>query len=114
VTREAYALNVPLRALPVAPAAGDLPRAASFLEVDAANVIIEAVKQAEDGSDLIVRLYECENRPAQAVVRTGFAIASAAEVDLMEENPAPLALEDGAVRLAFRPFEIKTLRVTPA
>ena len=101
--------------LPDAPRRGRPAAApASFLEVDAPNVIVEAVKQAEDGDDMIVRLYECENRAAHAPVRFGFPIASAAEVDLMEENPAPLALEDGAVRLAFRPFEIKTVRVTPA
>jgi hypothetical protein len=60
-------------------------------------------------------LYECSNRPAQATVHFGFPVAAVAEVDLMEENPAPLAVADGnAAARSLRPFEIVTLRVTPA
>jgi alpha-mannosidase len=94
--------------------AGMLPGTASYLAVDAPNVIVEAVKKAEDGDDLIVRLYECEGRDALAAVRFGFPVGAAGAVDLMEENPTPLVVEDGSVvGVAFGPFEIVTLRVTP-
>jgi alpha-mannosidase len=32
------------------------------------------------------------------------------ETNLLEERPRAVAVEDGAVELYFRPFEIKTLR----
>ncbi|MFQ9762258.1 MAG: glycosyl hydrolase-related protein [Gemmiger formicilis] len=38
--------------------AGTLPAAYSQFRVDAPNVVLETVKKAEDGSSLILRLYE--------------------------------------------------------
>lgn len=57
---QAYFLNQPVRAT----AGGTAGEAYSLASVDAKNVILETVKQAEDGDGVIVRLYECET-PAQ-------------------------------------------------
>jgi alpha-mannosidase len=114
VIQEGYALNVPLRAIPLKVQAGESPAQASFLQVDAPNVIIEAVKQAEDSGDLIVRLYECARSSARATLRFGFPVAEVAEVNLMEEEIGALALAEDAVTLEFQPFEIKTVRVRAA
>ena len=110
--RAGYELNVPLRVLAAGVGGGDGPISASFLEVDAPNVIVEAVKKAEDGDDIIVRLYEAEHKAAHARVRFGFPIRAASEVNLMEEEPAPLSVRRDGITLDFRPFEIKTVRVT--
>ncbi len=59
-----------------------------------------------------MRLYEAEHKAAHARVRFGLPIAAAAEVNLMEEEPAPLSMRNNGVTLDFRPFEIKTVRVT--
>jgi alpha-mannosidase len=116
VAQMAYELNIPLRAAPLTVHAGDLARNASFLQVDAPNVFVEAVKQAEDNDPagsvgIIVRLYEVEHRSARATLTFNFPLVSAAEVDLMEENPSPLTVTGNAVTLEFQPFEIKTVRV---
>ncbi|MBN1936656.1 MAG: alpha-mannosidase [Anaerolineae bacterium] len=111
VVRVSYELNVPLRTMAVQGQPGTAPAEASFIQVGAENVIVEAVKQAQDGSEVIVRLYECEHRGARATVRFGFPIELVHEVDLLEENPHLLPLREGALTLSFRPFEIKTLRV---
>ena len=92
VVRAGYELNVPLRVTPVEGAGGDGPTSASFLEVDAPNVIVEAVKKAEDGDDIIVRLYEAEHKAAHARLRFGFPIRAASEVNLMEEEAKPLTV----------------------
>jgi alpha-mannosidase len=112
VIRAGYALNVPLRAVPMGVHAGAKPREASFLEIDAGSVIIEAVKKAEDGDDVIIRLYEAERRGTSATLCFGFPVKSVVEANLMEEELEPLEVEDGAVTLTFEPFEIKTLRVS--
>ena len=112
VNQEGYQLNVPLRCSTVTPEAGDLPTQHAFLEVDAPNVVIEAVKKAEDGDDLIVRIYESAHQGTQTELHFGFPVAKVSEVNLMEEHPNELASADGNVALSFRPFEIKTLRVT--
>jgi alpha-mannosidase len=113
VVQAGYELNVPLRVVPLQPQSGARPAEASFLQVDAPDVIVEAVKRAEDAPQaVIVRLYECAGRGARATLRFGFPVAAAAETNLLEEAIGPLDLHDGQVVLTFRPFEIKTVRVT--
>ncbi len=132
VVQAAYEMNVPLRATrlgaarrpetaggsraePHPPAAPLLEPAGSFLELDTPSIVVEAVKRAEEGGDLILRLYEADRRGTVAALTFGFDVAGAAEVDLLEEQPTPLQVQNGRqLRLEFRPFEIKTLRVTPA
>ena len=115
VAQAAYELNVPVRTLSLSPQAGPLPARASFLEIDAPNVIVEAVKQAESGpggaedGGIIVRLYEAEGQAARTSVQVGFAVAAAWETDLLERPLAELALEEDRLQLEFGPFEIKTL-----
>jgi alpha-mannosidase len=73
---------------------GRRPGSASFLSVDAPNVVVSAIKKAETGDDLIVRCYETEGRPAEATL--------------------DLALLKRQWTGHFRPGEIKTLRVPRA
>ena len=92
--------------------------------MDAPNVLVETVKLAEDRSgDLVVRLYESEGARAVASVVLDEALAGGevAVVDLLErpfDEHAPAFRsafergEGGAVELSFRPFEIKTLRIS--
>jgi alpha-mannosidase len=70
---------------------GHRPLSASFLSIDAPNVVVSVVKKAEDGEDLIVRCYETAGKPAQATLN--------------------LALMKRQWTGTFRPFEIKTLRI---
>jgi len=58
VVEQAYALNVPLLAVATKATRGDLPSKAAFFEVDRPGVVGEAIKRSEDGSSVIVRLYE--------------------------------------------------------
>ncbi len=113
VPQAAYALNIPLRLARLTPStAAALPARAALLQVDVPNVCVEVVKQAEDSPAIIVRLYELARRSTAAVLRFGFPVSAAAEVDLMEENPVPLDLQDGGLSLSFKPFEIKTIQLT--
>jgi alpha-mannosidase len=114
VIQAGYEFNYPLRVLPTAAHPGLRPTLGSLLTVDAPNVIVEAVKKAEDGGELVVRLYEATHAGASAVVQFGFPVAAAAEATLMEEPLRPLAVLGDTVTLDFRPFEIKTLLVHPA
>jgi alpha-mannosidase len=113
VVEEGYALNVPLRTVALdAAQSGDLPPRHSFLELTASNIVIEAVKQAEEGDALIVRLYESANRRTEVALRCGFPVGTVEIVNLMEEKPEPVEVKENTVTLAFRPFEIKTLRIS--
>jgi alpha-mannosidase len=79
---------------------------------------VEAVKLADDRSgDVVVRLYESRGGRASARLQPGFPLARAAVVDLLERPtvlPPPPVAPDGGLVLALRPFQILTLRLTPA
>jgi len=106
VIRPAYELNIGPIVAPAGDGAEDL---ASLLTVDAANVIVEAVKWAEDGSGFVVRLYEAGGMATRAQVTFGAPVAHILETNLLEENGSELELADASVAFAFRPFEVKTL-----
>ena len=90
-----------------------LEPAFSFVGSDSANLTIETVKQAEVGSDVIVRVYEHANRRSTARVQFGLPVHSVVETDLMERETGPrLDVSDNGVDLTFRPFEIKTLKMS--
>lgn len=114
VVREAYALNIPLCAVKMCAAEADPARGGVsdnfFCEVDASNIIIEAVKKAEQDDAVILRLYEGEKRRVKTVLRFTRPLRRVAECNLLEENEQPLTAEDDSVTVEMRPFEIKTLK----
>jgi alpha-mannosidase len=79
--------------------------------VDAANVIIEAIKQAEDEQGIIVRLYEAAGASATVSLVCGFKISGAVATNLMEEGNAPLQVKGSTIVFDIRPFEIFTLKL---
>lgn len=107
VVRQGYELNCPVITAP-----GDAGTRALFA-VDAANVVIEAVKPAEDGGgDVVVRLYEAMQKATRCTLSTALPVAKATLTDMLEETAAEtLACEEGEIPLTFRPFEIQTLRL---
>jgi alpha-mannosidase len=110
IIREGYELNVPPT---IAPGRAETT---SLLNIDADNVIVEALKPAQDGSgDLILRLYEAVGTATRATLRTALNLSAAAETNMLETDPRELDVCDGsAVTLDFTAFEIKTLRLKPA
>jgi alpha-mannosidase len=137
VVRSAYDLNRPLAAVDMPPAgksratarsraealpvnhdpsAADPAAELSFFQVDDPFVIIEAMKLAEEesgsgaeGGRLVLRLYEAGGGSRRAVLRTLPRLAGAWTTNMLERQAQPCDHEEHAVRLAFRPFEIKTL-----
>lgn len=109
VRNHAYDFNfcAPVAMLPAQE--GKLPATMSMLRVNAENVVIETVKKAEDSDDIVVRMYEAENKRTDCVLCTGFVVAECTETNLMEEPERKLSVTEAGVSLTFRPFEIKTV-----
>jgi alpha-mannosidase len=83
----------------------------SLLSVSSPNVIVETIKQAEDGNGVIVRLYESQRKRGPVQVRFGHAVDSAWTTNLLEENESSLSVEEDSIQLNLRPYQIETLRV---
>lgn len=87
------------------------PLRLSVCSVDAPNVIVTAVKRAEDGNGVVVRAYECAGRETTARFDLGFDSTSAKEVDLVEQDmeaSEPIEHHRRSIETKFKPYEIRT------
>ncbi|MDD3926526.1 MAG: glycoside hydrolase family 38 C-terminal domain-containing protein [bacterium] len=87
-TRSGEAFNLPMSTVNTDMHEGDLPTAKGFLEVLNPNIMLAAMKKAEDSDAIILRLYETDGKDTEAQIRiSGIAaqVSTAVEVDLMEE-----------------------------
>jgi alpha-mannosidase len=109
--RQGYELNYKLISLPFDKHEGALPAEHSFLQAKAENIIVTAVKKAEDEDALIVRFYEWAGKDGEVTVQLPPGAESAAETDLMEKPIASILIHQGSVTLRTKPYEIKTIKV---
>jgi len=106
----AYLLNDPLIVCGVNSGAGGSP-ARSLVAVDAPNVVIETVKQAEDGQGIIVRLYECQRQRGHVTLTTDFSLVGAWRTNLLEENQEQVEVEGDHLQVTIEPYQILTFRL---
>ncbi len=115
VIRHGYALNAPPLVTGARGRAGPVPPEEALFTVRPAHVMLETVKPAEDDPGaLILRLYESEGRRGRATLATPLPVREAVETDLLEREEKALTVRNGRLRLAFRPFQIRTLRLRMA
>lgn len=111
VARAGYEFNIPLRQVVTDAHRGSHPASASFLSVGADNVIVEAIKKAEEGDGIIIRMYEASHAGVKSGLTFGIAPESVEEVNLMEETLRQLPFQGRSLVLDFAPYEIKTIKV---
>ena len=113
--REAYLLNDPIivyqSKVKGQRSTAPVSSLQSLVTCDSLNVIIETVKQAEDGEGIIVRLYESQRKRGQVRLKFGGAVESAWMTNLLEENESVLHVDQDSILLALHPYQIVTLRV---
>src|SRR5258706_13541379 len=100
---------------PLLPAGGNLAAGSSrsLIEIDTRQVLVEAIKRAEDSDAVIVRLYEAWGRHCTARLRTTLPASRAFLCDLLERNHEEVAVTDGVIVLDLTPFKIVTLKLEP-
>ena len=83
----------------------------SLLKISSDQVNIQAVKRAEDGSGIIVRMQELNGVACKAVkLSAALPIASAAMLDGVERTlNMPLVTKKGTLTVDFEPYELKTI-----
>jgi len=91
---------------------GSLPGAGSLIEIEPPEVILSALKVAEDDGSIIARVYNIGAEPVEARIRLGMPFSKVERVDLNEERPQAIPYEDGSVRLDLKSNEIATLKFT--
>jgi alpha-mannosidase len=109
--RRGYELNYELIAVASQNHEGTLPTKLSFLRATPDDIVLTAIKKAEDGHSLVLRFYEWEGREADVTIELPPGAASATETNLMEKPTSPLPVQNNSVTIHTKPYEIKTLRV---
>ncbi|MDN5726012.1 MAG: glycosyl hydrolase-related protein, partial [Propionibacteriales bacterium] len=117
--RQGMAINLPER---IVTGSGD--SVAPLVSVDNDDIVVSAVKQADDESgDIVVRLYQATGARSRGRLDLGFSAKEVRATDLLErpiggrganassltEGPS-VALRHGGVDLELRPFQMITLR----
>jgi alpha-mannosidase len=82
-----------------------------FTQMDSENVVLTALKKAEDDDSLIFRFYEWAGKESNVKLELPPGAQSASETDLMEKSIGVLSLQKGAVVVRTKPYEIKTVKV---
>lgn len=81
----------------------------SFVKTDQSNVIIETIKPCEDADNAyVLRAYEAAGQYVTARFTFGHPVRALEETNMLEEKQRDMQTAE----LIFKPFEIKTLRVS--
>ncbi|MGD0987259.1 MAG: glycoside hydrolase family 38 C-terminal domain-containing protein [Candidatus Sulfotelmatobacter sp.] len=109
---QAQRLNDPLIAFQTSKHAGALGREFSLLKVSNPRVRLLALKKAQQGDKVIVRLVELDGKP-QRDVRISFSapIVSAREVNGQEQPVGPATVTDGALLTSFSAYQPRSFAV---
>lgn len=105
-------LNQPLLAFQTTAHPGKLGKSFSLLTVDNPAVMVTAVKFAESGDDLVVRLRELTGKPQEAKIQCAASISMAKELNGVEQFQRDLTAGGGTVDVSFTPYQPKTLALT--
>jgi alpha-mannosidase len=110
--RHGYEYNYKLQAMQVAAHAGSLPAKYSYVTVKPENVVLTAMKKAEDENGLIFRVYEWEGKSGDVEFHVPKGATSATLTNLMEKpEGGELKITGDTVTAPIHPFEILTLEV---
>ncbi len=119
VVRKAAELNHPAIVVSI-PAAGDsaltgqgaLPHEQSMIPLESRSVMLDTMKAAELGDGTIFRFYESSGSRESVSIRLPKSPSRVCIVNLLEEEIEHLGVDDGILRLEFKPFEIKSIKIS--
>ena len=83
----------------------------SWVQADNPRVVIDTIKPAEDGREVIVRLYESVGAPCKAGISFARPLSQAWLSNTLEDALAPIEHQGGRLDIDLRPYQILTLRV---
>ena len=88
----------------------------SFIAIDSRDLMLEAVKQAEDDDSAILRLYERHNSRGRARVSVWGKLRKASATDILEGNDAngEIGLKENTIDLTYQNHQLLTLKVRMA
>lgn len=90
---------------------GVLPGEFSFLQLSPDNLVLSALKKAEDSDGVILRFYETKGELTAAEIKLFREIKRLTKVDLLENEEDELPVDGDVIKLEVKPFEIVSLKL---
>jgi len=110
--RHGFDFNYPLHAMQVEAHTGTMPAEHSFVAVTPDDVVLTAMKKAEDTHSLIFHMYEWAGKGGSIELRVPPGATGATETNLMEKPQGEaLPITGDRVTVPVHPYEIVAVRV---
>jgi len=90
---------------------GDLPLEFSFLRLSPDNLLLSALKKAEDTDEVVLRFYETKGETTEAQVEFFKEIKRLTLIDLLEREEKELPFSGNSFSLSVKPFEIISVKL---
>ncbi|MFC1726407.1 alpha-mannosidase [candidate division KSB1 bacterium] len=90
---------------------GSLPSDNSFIRVFNKNIIISAIKESEDGKNLLLRFYETGGQQTDTSIELFKDFSKVFETDFIEWDKKQIIGNSTGLNLRIRPFSVKTVLV---
>ncbi len=108
----AFELNQPLKGYAAKAQQGSIAEEKSFVEVSRRNIAVDAVKPAQDGNGIIVRMYEAGKSRGNVKVKLNFAdVKKVIECNLMEVDETEIPVNANEFEFDITPNQVRTFRV---
>ncbi len=111
--RHGYEYNYKLNVAQVESHSGELPATRSFASIESKNLVLTAVKKAEDSDALILRFYEWAGSATESTVHVPAGATSATLTNLMEHPEGQALPIQGSdqIRVTVEPYSIVSVQV---
>ena len=111
--RHGYDFNYKLQAMQVQAHDGKWPTRQSLVTIEPENVVLTAVKKAEDSDALILRFYEWAGKSSEVRINVPAGASAATLTNLMEQpEGSPLNVTaSGQITVPIHPYEIQSVHV---
>jgi alpha-mannosidase len=112
VVKQGYELNHSAVVFCTSNHQGSLPSSYSFIKTESNQVILDTVKQSEEGTGLTLRMYESSGGRESIQLSMPGQVHSAHETNLLEERKKDIYVQGNKITSSLKPFEVKTITVT--
>jgi alpha-mannosidase len=102
--------NNPLTSWSVKGEGGSIPADDGFVKIEPDNLVISAIKQAEDDCSTILRFYEITGNPCRAQIEVKKNYHEAWITNLNEEKQKSIEIKNGKIEVPVAAYEIITLK----
>lgn len=107
----AHSFNAPLEAVESDLHQGELPKSLSFVSIQPSELVVSAIKKAEEGEAIVVRLYNVSSKGVRGKLRYFKSLRRVERVNFLEEPLETLQVEGDSLEFEVNRHQIVALKL---